>query len=98
MKKIVRVLGGSLFIGLLLLASLVATAGASPAKQSQLLPLSPYSGGYLMAQAVHSGKVHLPSSGSASHAASPNLTCTPAPCVLPNVMASEGTSNPVNED
>lgn len=98
MKKFVRVLGGSLFIGLLLLASLVATAGASPAKQSHLLPLSPYSGGYLMAQAIHSGKVHLPSSGSASQTVNPNLTCTPAPCVLPNVMASEGTANPVNED
>jgi hypothetical protein len=98
MKNFIRVLGGSLFIGLLLLASLVATAGASSAKQSRLLPLSPYSGGYLMAQAIHSGKVRLPSSGAASNTANPNLTCTPAPCAFPNVVASEGTTNPVNED
>ena len=97
MKKILRVLGGSLFIALLMLASMVATAGASSAKQIRL-PLSPYSGGLLMAQAIHSGKIHLNGSGAVSHPTTPNLTCSPAPCVLPNVMASEGTSNPVNED
>jgi len=97
MKKNIRLLGGSLFIGLLLLASMAATAGASTAKQAHLLPLSPYSGGYLMAQAIHSGKIHLAKSSTPSHPTNPQLTCSPAPCALPNVQASTSGSQPVNE-
>jgi len=67
MKTVLRILGGPLFIGLLMLASFATTAGTSSAKTSYALPLSPA------------------------------LTCSPAPCVLPNVQASEGGS-PVNDD
>jgi len=95
MKTFLRILGGPLFIGLLMLASFATPAGASSAKSSHLLPLSPLSGGVLMAQAVHAGKVH-PGHTGTSHV-NPALTCSPAPCVLPNVQASEGGS-PVNED
>jgi len=95
MKTFLRILGGPLFIGLLMLASFATTAGASSARSSHLLPLSPLSGGVLMAQAVHAGKVHPGRTGTRN--VNPALTCSPAPCVLPNVRASEGGS-PVNED
>src|SRR5437016_5779582 len=100
MKKILRVLGGSLFIGLLMLAALAPTAGAHTVQQTSaasLLPKSPVSASTLMAQAIHSGKVHIPR-GTAGNRFSPQLSCTPAPCVLPNVEASAAGSNPANED
>src|SRR5712691_3094152 len=93
MKTFIRVLGATLMTGLLLLASLGATAGAHslPPKPSFLLPLSPVSGGVLMAQAIHSGEIHLPRYGAGHSVNVPNLT------MLPNVRASGG-GQPVNED
>jgi hypothetical protein len=58
----------------------------------------PYSGGVLMARAISAGRVHLPAARIAPSVATPALTCSPAPCVLPNVDAAEGGTNPVNED
>jgi len=60
------------------------------------LPPSPLSGGVLMAEAIRSGAVRLPRIGAGVFAPE-ILSCSPAPCVLPNVQASEG-GLPVNED
>lgn len=50
-----------------------------------------------MGRAIAAGRVKLPGRG--YFPTSPvDLTCSPAPCVLPNVDASEGGTNPVNED
>lgn len=55
---------------------------------------SPLSGGVIVAQALHTGRYRLPFF---YHPSLPALlSCTPAPCTLPNVQASEG-GNPVNE-
>lgn len=54
------------------------------------LPNSPVSTGVLMSRAVRAGRVHL--TGSSLNRVNPNLTCSPAPCTLPNVDAS---SSPV---
>ena len=56
---------------------------------------SPQSGGVIVAQAIHSGRVRVP------YFVFPQvfpfvLTCSPAPCTTANVRASEGGS-PVNE-
>ena len=56
---------------------------------------SPLSGGVLMARAIRNGAVRLPTSMGNGHR--PVLKCTPAPCTLPNVQASEG-GQPVDED
>jgi len=52
------------------------------------LPLSPLSSSVLMTQAVRQGKVHLTGAAN-SHTRVANVTCSPAPCVLPNVNVSE---------
>jgi hypothetical protein len=69
-------------------------AGAQDARA--ILPLSPESGSVQMAKALRNGSVQLPTSVLMS-GIEPNLTCTPLPCVLPNVQASTGT-NIANED
>jgi len=78
----------------LLLTIGVQLAGAQDARA--YLPLSPESGSVQMAKAIHAGTVQLPSSITAPSLL-PALTCTPLPCVLPNVQASTGT-NIANED
>lgn len=89
MKKYLRVLGVPFVIGLLLLISIVP--GAFAAKSNRVhLPLKPQSGGYLMAQAIHNGTVTLPRSSSSGNGMTPNLLCSPAPCVMQNHQASEG--------
>ncbi len=55
----------------------------------------PYSGGVLMARAIAAGRVAA-GPRTLSHLVSPSLSCSPSPCVLPPVQASEG-GNPVNE-
>jgi hypothetical protein len=69
-------------------------AGAQDARV--ILPLTPESGSVQMAKAIRNGSVQLPTSMLMS-GIEPNLTCTPLPCVLPNVQASTGT-NIANED
>src|SRR5215472_4824209 len=64
-------------------------------QEASRVPL-PYSGGLLMARAVRAGEVQLPAPFP-SITNPVNLTCSPAPCVLPDTQASEGGS-PVNED
>ncbi len=96
MKTILRVLGAPFVIGLMMLLALSPAANASVATARVQLPKSPLSSGLLMAQAIHSGAVKLSGHGAAA-SANPASTCSPAPCALPNVQASEG-GQPVNED
>src|SRR5579864_3632529 len=73
-----------------------AGAGSHVFAQSPL-PRSPLSGSVLVAQAIHAGKLQ-PTSQGTGLAPLPQLpTCSPTPCALPNVQASEG-GKPVNED
>jgi hypothetical protein len=98
MKTLLRVLGGPLCLGLLMLFALTPAVNASTASSASLLPKSPLSGGLLMAQAIHSGKIKIPATH-ASTPSNPSLTCSPAPCVLPNVQASGGNGSSIaNED
>jgi len=101
MKSFLRLLGGSFCVSLLMLASLFLPSVASASSVSHptfRLPNSPLSTGFLVAQAIHQGKLQASGHGTNS-SASPNLTCTPAPCALPNVQASGGNgTNIVNED
>jgi hypothetical protein len=72
----------------------IVSLASAQTNQSPLEKL-PYSGGVLMARAIHAGRIHVPTVdelGSIS-----NLACSPAPCVLPTSQASPGGS-PVNED
>ncbi len=96
MKTILRVLGAPFVIGLVMLMAMSPMANANATASGVRLPNSPYSTGFLMAQAIHSGAVKLSGRG-APASANPDLSCKPAPCVLPNVQASEG-GQPVNED
>jgi hypothetical protein len=67
-------------------------------KSPAVLERLPHSGGVLMARAIAAGRVHLPAARITQSAAQAAVTCSPAPCVLPNVDAAEGGANPVNED
>ena len=60
------------------------------------LPVSPRSGSSLVGEAIHRGALQLPLSLQGL-SVQQNLTCSPLPCVLPNVQASNGT-NIANED
>ncbi len=106
MKKTFRVLGGSLVVTVLLVMSFVQVAGVSAHSASTTaqnvspptIPHSPVSPSTLIAEAVHQGQVHF-NGGGLAPANPTNLTCSPAPCVLPNVQASGGNgTNIVNED
>ncbi len=83
---------------LLTLGSLLAVVAGGAQRNPAVLERLPYSGGVLMARAIAAGRVHLPAARITSPGAVPAESCSPAPCVLPNVDASEGGSNPVNED
>ncbi|MEO8973212.1 MAG: sialidase family protein [Ktedonobacteraceae bacterium] len=98
MTILFRVLRGPLFVWLLIFVALTAPVSAhSIDRQSNyVLPDSPFSTSVLVAQAIHNGTIHLNHQAPGS-ATSPDLSCKPAPCVLPNVQASEG-GQPVNED
>lgn len=98
MTIISRVLRGPLFVWLLIFVAFTAPVSAhSIDNQSHyMLPDSPISTGVLVAQAIHNGTIHLNRQASSS-VISPDLSCKPAPCALPNVQASEG-GQPVNED
>jgi Neuraminidase (sialidase) len=84
----------SFLLATLSLGWLVTLASA----QSQF-PLEnlPYSGGVLAARAIVAGRL-TPGIGVYDLTNPWALTCSPAPCVLPNTLASTSGSNPVNED
>lgn len=69
----------------------VSTQLVSAQTTRAILPVTPESGGALMAKAIRDGRVQLPGS-SAAFGLQPNLVCSPLPCVLPNVQASTGTN------
>jgi hypothetical protein len=65
--------------------------------QNQYIFNKPQSGGYLAAKAFKEGRLQI--QGNVTKGiAPPSLTCSPAPCTFTPVNASEGGSNPVNED
>ena len=74
----------------------VGTELVSAQTARAILPVTPESGSVLMGKAIRNGSVLLPPSLSIP-GIEQNLTCTPAPCVLPNVQASGGV-NIANED
>src|SRR5215467_4989852 len=83
------------------LSALPARAGgagaASQAFAQSPLPRSPLSGSVLVARAIHKGLLQ-PTSNGTGFTPLPQLpTCSPTPCALPNVQASQG-KKPVNED
>jgi hypothetical protein len=65
-----------------------------PSAPAVHLEKAPYSGGVLMARAIRAG-LALPALAPAGGKA-PTLKCSPSPCALPNVQASEG-GQPVDE-
>jgi len=65
--------------------------------QNQHIFDKPQSGGYLAAEAFKSGALR-PQGAVTNRISPPSLTCSPAPCVFTPVNASEGGTNPVNED
>jgi hypothetical protein len=65
--------------------------------QNQHIFDKPYSGGYLAAKAFKEGRLQIQGNVT-NRIAPPSLTCSPAPCPFTPVDASEGGSNPVNED
>ena len=98
MTIISRILRGPLFVWLLVFVAFTAPVNAQSVvyQSNYVLPDSPFSTSVLVAQAIHNGTIHLNSQAPGS-VMSPDLSCKPAPCVLPNVQASEG-GQPVNED
>jgi hypothetical protein len=83
---------GFLLVTLLLSLATIANAQTATSPLEKL----PYSGGVLMSRAIRDGRVHLGSNAFLSPELPPSETCTPAPCVLPNVNIFP-TANPVNE-
>lgn len=76
---------------------LLLTAFAS----AQTLEKLPYSGDVLMVRAIKDGRVPITIGkgiGVMANGLTPGLTCSPAPCIYTPVNASEGGTNPVNED
>jgi hypothetical protein len=83
-----------------LLAILALVCVVTPASaQTRQHPLEnlPYSGGVLAARAIVAGRL-TPGIGVYDLPVPPPLTCSPAPCVLPNQKASTSGANIVNED
>ena len=88
----------TLVVSLLVVPALYLAAGANSRRlqSHSWLTRGPLSGGVLLAQAIQSSRLQLPGQLLSPAA----LTCSPAPCVLPNVQASEGGPGlffPVNE-
>ena len=88
----------TLFTVLITMASVLAVIAGGASRNSAALERLPYSGGMLMARAIAAGRVFLPAPRLSESPAQPAQVCSPAPCVLPNIDAAEGGSNPVNED
>jgi len=94
MRKMQRQLWKLFFASTLIL--LVVGTELSAQTGRAVLPVSPESGSLLMAKSIRNGSVQLPASLEAASILQ-NLTCSPLPCVLPNVQASGGV-NIANED
>jgi hypothetical protein len=94
MREVKLTTKGPARVALAFVVALCATAAV--AQNPLVLPVSPKSTSLLVGEAFHRGAIQLPPSAGTSFAA-PALTCSPVPCVLPNVQASGG-SNIANED
>jgi hypothetical protein len=92
MRTFLRIVSGPIVIAFLMLLSLAAGTSAGASSSQPLLPKSPLSGGVLMAQAIHSGRVKLAHNGAAATPAGGPI----AKGVLPNVQVSP-SSSPENE-
>jgi hypothetical protein len=68
---------------------LIASLASAQTSQSPLEKL-PYSSSLLMARAIQAGRIHLPSVEEIPNIT--DLTCSPAPCVLPTSQASPGAA------
>jgi hypothetical protein len=98
MRLLVTVLMVLLVGALTALPARARDAGAaSHAFAQSPLPRSPLSGSVQVARAIHAGKLQPTSHGSGLTPLPQLPTCSPTPCALPNVQASEG-GRPVNED
>jgi hypothetical protein len=96
MKRIISVLGGPLFIGLLMLVAYAAPVSAhNSSSPNHLLPKSPVSTSVLVAQGIRNGTIH-PQGNAPGGDVSTDLRCKPAPCVFKDRQASEG-GRPANE-
>jgi hypothetical protein len=90
-RLLVTVLMVLLLGALTALPALARDAGAaSHAFAQSHLPRSPLSGSVLVAQAIHSSKLQPTSHGTGLTPLPQLPTCSPTPCALPNVQASEG--------
>ncbi len=81
----------------LLAGSLMFLFTSVMSAQNQPIFNKPFSGGYLAAKAFKEGRLQI-QGGTSNRIAPPSLTCSPAPCPFTPVDASEGGTNPVNED
>src|SRR6266702_7871252 len=99
LMRLLVTVGVVLLVGALIaLPALSGDAGAASHVSAQIhLPKSPLSGSVLVARAIHSGSLRPSSHGTGITPLPQALTCSPTPCALPNVQASEG-GQPVNED
>jgi hypothetical protein len=99
LARLLVTVGVVLMVGALTaLPALAGNAGAASHASAQFhLPRSPLSGGVLIAQALHAGKLQPTSHGTGLTPLPQLPTCSPTPCALPNVQASEG-GKPVDED
>src|SRR5712691_6099029 len=98
MRLLVTILIVLLLGALTALPALAGDVGAaSPAHAQSHLLGSPLSGSVLVARAIHSGQLRPTSQGSGITPLPQLPTCSPTPCALPNVQASEG-GKPVDED
>lgn len=95
MKAFARLAGCCNPIALALLYVTLTTSAQAP-KHLPALPLSPISSTVLVARMTHSGRLPLPAIESLLKSTTISGSCTPTPCVLPNVQASE-VGAPVNE-
>jgi hypothetical protein len=68
-----------------------------PTSAQSALENLPYSTSALVARAVLAGRIHVSNQAGGPEFTNPALTCSSPPCVLPNVDASPGGTNPINE-
>ena len=80
----------SVTISTFVMVSLILFATLASA-QSPLENL-PYSGGVLVARAIRAGRLHVETLDTQPELFNPDLTCSPAPCVLPNFNISKSTT------
>lgn len=77
---------------------LAASVQAEPVKQPVQLPKSPISSSTLLIRGLKNGTIRPPVWNQANAAqVNPGLNCKHTPCALPNVEASNGATQPVDE-